>query len=322
MAFLGKFDYSSGNLPSPEIDTFALSLSRPEEQAFVHGCNAFLLGREDRAFREFKRAARIDREFMDAWFMIGFIELLNGRAERARQAFLHILQAEEPFYGIYILRFMPTFRPHVNLFEDFVFHIMPTTGDVAAITAHIYLIEKRNRAAKKVIHPAFREYPNNPAVQVVWARSMLTDNAPDEVINEIDMKIHYHGGKTELDILLTHLIGQAYLDMDDFRSAISHWEGLLHNASGKNPRLIDRFRIHLATAYEHRGYLIDVLEILKAVEDPSMQYEDGISVDFKLGQVVEKINTYKKQGIRVPLQYHNVHQYPRWKPSQGYLETN
>lgn len=311
-----------GGLPSPEIDTFALSLCGAEEQAFVHGCNALLQGKEERALFEFRKAARCTREFMDAWFMAGFIELVNGRAENARQAFLRILQDERPFFGLHILRFMPRFRAHVNLFEDFVFHIMPTTAEVAAATARLYMIEERVKEAKKIIHPAFREYGDNTAVRVMWAQVMIEDDAPEAVIDEIDGSIQFHKGKTEMDLLLTYLVGRAFLDKGDFRSAVSHWESIFHHATGKNPRLIDRFSIFLAKAYESKGFLLDVYDILRKVKDSTMPYDPGVSVDFKLGQIVEKINTYRRQGIRIPLEFEGVHDFPRWKESEGYLELD
>jgi len=311
---------SVDRLPCPRMDSLSFSLSRSEEQAFIRGCEALLKGREEMARRHFRTAANRRAEFMDAWFMLGFIELANGRAENARQAFLHILQDDKPFFGFYVLRFLPTFRPHVNLFEDFLFHIMPTTPDVAAATARLYLIEDRNREAKKIIHPAFREYPDNPAVQAVWGQSMLADDSPDPVINEVDRRLPFHRGKNELDILVTHVIGAAYLAKGDFRSGVSHWESIMHQAIGKNPRLFDRFRILLAKQYEKKGFLIDAIEVLGTVQDHAMPYEPDMTVDFKRGQLVERINTFSRSGIVRPLQFHSLHEYPRWRPLPKYLE--
>ena len=78
-------------LPCAEIDTLSLSLCRAEEQSFIKGCDALLHGKEESARRLFQKSTRHSPEFMDAWFMLGFMELVTGRAEAARQAFLHIL---------------------------------------------------------------------------------------------------------------------------------------------------------------------------------------------------------------------------------------
>ncbi len=309
-------------VPNPEISSFDLSLCSGEEQAFIRGCQYLIDGREERARRMFARAARRDPTFHDAWFMYGFMELLSGRAEEARQALLHILQEEKPFHGFYVVRFLPTFRAHVNLFEDFLFHVMPVTPEVAAATSRLYLIEGRNREAKKIIHRAFMEYPNNSAVQVVWAQSMIADDAPVEVIEQIDRKISYHKGNTELDILVTQVIGQAFFKAGDFRSGIFHWEGLLHHSQGKNPRLIDRIRILTARAFESKGYLLDTLEVLGTVEDATMPYSEGESVDYKRGRLVEVINTQLRVGIIRPLKFHEEHEYPRFDTTQGFLELH
>jgi len=309
-------------LPSPEIDTLSLSMSRCEEQSFIRGCHALIKGHEERARMEFRTATRQAGDFMEAWFMVGFMELLNQRAERAMQAFLRILREESPFGGIYILRFMPTFRPCVNLFEDFLFHIMPTTPEVAAVAARLYLVEGRVREAKKIIHPAFREYPTNTAVRVVWAQTMLADGAPRAIIDDIDRRINFHQGKSDLDVLLTYLIGQAYFELNDFRSAVAHMESVLHNAHGKNPRLMDRFKVGMAKVYEAKKYLIDVFDILNTVEDPSVPYEKDVTVDFKRGQIVEKIETYRRQGIKLPLEFEYSHEYKKARRTEGYLELD
>ncbi len=307
-------------LPDAAIDSFSLTLSRPEEKAFVHGCQALIKGNGESARLQFRRATEIVPDFQDAWFMIGFIELSSGRVERARQAFLHILRDDKPFNGIYILRFLPTIRLHVNLFEDFLFQIMPTTPEVAAAMAGLYMVENRTREAKKIVHPAFREYPDNTAVKVMWSRMMLADGAPDVVIEEVDRRVHVHKGKREVDILLTHLIGQAFIDKGDFRSAVAHWESIFHHASDKNPRLIDRFRILLAIEYEKKGYLIDVIDTLRTVSDSTMAYDENVSVEFKRGELVEKIKAYRRQDIKVPLQYQFSHELKRADTTHGFLE--
>ena len=321
MGYLGPVDPRlDPTLPDRTITPFALSLCGHAEQAFIKACDNLIAGSEERARRGFTSCTRSDPLWLDPWFMIGFIDLVNGRAERARQAFFRILRDEHAFEGIYICRFMPSFRAHANLFEDFLFRVMPTTADVAAITARLYLIEGKNREAKKIIHPAYRQYWEDPAVQAVWAQSMLMDESPEQVVNELDRKFSYHKGNTDLDLLVVHLCGQAYFDLGDFRSGISHWEGALHRAMGKNPRLIDRFKILIANAYEHKGYLIDALEVLSTVEDGMMTYEPGVSAALKREELLDTLDKYKTEGIIKCLRFHEEHEYPRWRPAQGFLE--
>jgi hypothetical protein len=307
-------------LPDRKLGSFALSLCAPEEQTFIHSCDLLMGGAEEKARRGFLDCAKRSPEFLDAWFMLGFIELTNEQIAKAKDAFLHILQKETPFHGSYILRFLPDIRIFVNLFEDFMFQIMPTTGDTAAVIARIYLIEKKPREAKKVIHSAFKTYYENSAVQAIWAESMLGDGSPEEVIEGVDRLNPYHKGATELDLLVTHLCGQAYFDKGDFRSGVAHWEANLHHAKGKNPRLIDRFRICIGNAYESRGFLLDAIEVFSDVEDTSMLCSPGYPVSLKKLDIVEKINTFKQQGISKCLRYTEQYKHPRNQPSQGFLE--
>lgn len=309
-------------LPKPEINSFAFSFCTIEEQAFIRGCESLINGREDRALRHFASASHHDNAFHDAWFMQAFLSLVQGNPDSARQHLLKILSANEPFHGQYILRFLPRLRMQVNLFEDFVFHVMPTTADAAAITARIYLLENKVHEAKKIIHAAFRQHQNNPVVRVVWAEVMIEDNAPSAVIEEIDRNIQFHSGDSETDLLLTFLIGRACFLTGDYRGGIYHWDSILGHASGKNPRLMDRFRIHLAKAYESKEYLIDTLETLSAVEDSGMLYSTDEDVSFKRGLLVEKINNMKNQGIVKPWRFTDLHEFRKRRDSQGFLEIN
>jgi tetratricopeptide (TPR) repeat protein len=321
MGYLGPQSvFPNPMVPDREISPFALSLCALAERRFVKACDYLIGGNEERARRKFMSAARENRNFLDAWFMVGFLELVNCRPEQARQAFLHILQSKTAFEGLYMLRFLPTLRVHVNLFEDFQFRIMPTTADVAAALARLYIIEGRPREAKKIIAPAFKKYWDNPSVQAVWAQSMLDSDSADEVIKELDYNNEFQRGTSELDLLVIHLIGRAYMDKGDFRSAISHWEGLLHAAKGKNPRLMDRFRIITADAYEQKGFLLDALDVLQSVEDGTMCYKDDVPVSLKREDIADRIKTFNQEGIVKCLQFHDQHEYPRWRPAEGFLE--
>jgi len=262
----------------------------------------------------------LDPGLLDAWFMQAFLALVNSNIEFSRQCFLRILQSDDVLQGRYVLRFLPMFRMHVNLFEDFVFQVMPTTADAAAILARLYLIEERVHEAKKVIHPAFRTYKNNPIVPAMWAQTMVVDGAPKQVIEEIDRNTPYHSGASELDLLQTFYIGRAFFDLGDFRSGIYHWESILGHTRGKNPRLLDRFRIHLAKAYQSKGYLLDTFEVLQTVEDGNMMFDDGEEVSFVRGRLIERINANLRQGIVKPLKFTEVHEYPRNRSPHGFLE--
>ena len=321
MGFLGQESCSSDSFfPGREISPFALCLCTHVERTFVKACDLLLGGNEERARRLFGAATREERDFLDAWFMLGFLELVNCRPEQARQAFLHILQSKTAFEGLYILRFLPTFRAHVNLFEDFQFRIMPTTSEVAAALARLYIIEGKPREAKKIIAPAYKKYWDNPAVQAVWAQSMLGSESADEVIQQLDRRTDFHRGNTELDLLVVYLCGQAFMDTGDFRSAIAHWESLRHAVKGKNPRLMDRFRIITAAAYEGKGYFLDAFEVLSNVEDSSMSYESDISVGLKREELTDRIRKFQQEGIVKCLRYNDQHEYPRGRPAEGFLE--
>jgi tetratricopeptide (TPR) repeat protein len=309
-------------MPDPNIDSFTLSFCSLAEQSFIRGCDYLSRGMEERARRSFSTTTGIESHFMDAWFMLAFIALVNSKPEEARQFLLRILNEDAPFHGQYILRFLPNLRMQVNLWEDFAFQVMPTTGDAAAIAARIYLIQNRPREAKKIIHTAFKKYQDNPVVSIVWAETMIADKAPDQVIEEIDKKIFVHDGKSDLDLLLTHLIGQAHLDLGDYRSGIYHWEGMLSFTREKNPRLTDRFKILLGKAYESKGYLQDAFDVYSSVEDQSMYIDADEEVSFLRGKLIEKIKSYKSQGIVKPLRFTEVHQIPRERPAQGYLELD
>jgi len=302
------------------IDSFTLSLCTPCEQAFVNGCNDLIQGHEDHALMSFKTSAKAHKEFFDAWFMVALLELKRGRVDIARQAFLRIVGSEVPFYGFHILRFMPRFRPMLNFFEDFTFHAMPTTGTVAAALARMYLIEGKVREAKKVIHPAFREYPDDFAVGVVWAQSMLDSDSPDEIINEIDMKMSLHSGRNEIELVLTFLIGQAYLMKGDFRSAISHLESVLHHGQEKNPRLMDFFRINIAKVYEKEGYLTDAFDAVDEVENQFLPYDDSMTVELKRYWLINRMETFRTQGIIKPIEFNYTYRDRRAQRDRGYLE--
>jgi hypothetical protein len=323
MGYLGSVKNPSGpGLPDRSISPFVFSLSAAHEQTFVKACDFLMNGNESRAHRLFTIAARDNSNFLDAWFMVGFIELINGRAEHARQAFLRILQKEYAFQGCYVLRFLPSFRALANLYQNLLFQVMPTTEDVAAITARLYLIEKRNREAKKIIHPAFREYRESPAVQAVWAQSMLADNAPEEVIKELDQWSAFrpNRGMSELDVLVMVLIGQAYMDLGDFRAGICRWEGTLHHAQGKNPLMFDGVKINLGLAFESKGYLLDCLDVLASVRDRTLSYDSDCSIRMKMDELVERIETYKREGIVKCMRFFEEHEFPKWRESQDFLE--
>jgi len=307
-------------LPSPEIDSFALSLSEGDLRSFIRGCDSLARGREDSAYIQFKKTVRSYPECWDAWFMTGIIDLANGRAELARQAFLRILSLDKPYYGLWIIRFLPKFRPLANLYDEFTFHVMPCTPDIAAILARLYLIENKVREAKKIIHPAFREFFTSPSVQAVWAQTMIMDGASHVVIEELDRRIPYHRSATDTDLLVWYQIGKAFFESGDFRSGICHWEGLLHHAAGKNPRLIDHFRVVLAKTYEKKGFIGDSIEILSQVSDMFTPYEADVSVEFKRGELIEKVNAFRRQGIVRPLFCREAHEYKKRTSTPGFLE--
>ena len=123
--------------PSLGVSSLELFLCTGAEQAFIKGCRALAKGHEERARIMFAECTKMDPKFFDAWFMYGMIELTGGRIDRAREAFLHILADEDYFQGILIVKFLPTYRAFANLFEDYLFQIAPTTGDVAAVTARM-----------------------------------------------------------------------------------------------------------------------------------------------------------------------------------------
>jgi tetratricopeptide (TPR) repeat protein len=321
MGYLGSVKTPSGpGLPDRTISPFSFSLCAAHEQTFIKACDYLMNGNEYRAHRLFTAAARGDANFLDAWFMVGMIELVNGRAERARQAFLRILQKEYAFQGYHVLRFLPTFRAFANLYEDLLFQVMPTTEDVAAMTARMYLIEGRNREAKKIIHPAFREYNDSPAVQAIWAQSMLADNAPEQVIKELEQRSGVRRGMTELDVLVMVLIGQAHMNMGDFRAGICRWEGSLHSAQGKNPHLFDGVKIKLAVAFEGKGYLLDCMDVLSSVNERDSSYDSTCSVRMKMGELADRLETYKRQGIVKCMRFFEEHEFPKWRQSEDFLE--
>jgi hypothetical protein len=322
MAYIGEnLNARSRDLPDPTISSFDLSLCTPAEQAFIHGCRLLEKGSEVKALREFRVAARRAPDFLDAWFMAGFLSLCRQDVHGARQAFLQILQKEEPLLGTYILRFLPTFRPQANLYEGFFFQIMPTTADVAAVAARLYLVEGKKREAKKIIHPAFLQYHDNSAVQAVWAQSMIADGNPGDVIEKVDRNIPYHQGYSDLDVLVTFVIGHAYFAMGDFRNGIYHWESTLHHAMNKNPVLMDYIRIRTAQAYESRGYLLDAMETLSSVEDKSIEFDDIDTVSIKVQRLKETVNAHKREGIIKAMKFSEEHEYKQIRDSHGFLEV-
>jgi len=314
--------YTSQQLPQREIAPFAFSLCTREEKVFIRACDLLLGDHEEKALKLFYRAARIDPEFLDPWFMAGFIELCNGKVEQARQAFLHILDRERVFEGLYILRFLPNLRVFANLFENFMFRIMPTTPEVAALTARIYMLEDRLREAKKIIHAAYRSFNDNEAVEAVWAQVMLKDGAPEEVIKEFHEGANIHKISTELGNVVTYLCGKAHFELGDFRAGISHWESILASSSHRNPRLTDWFKVATARAYEKEGYLLDTLEILQTVSEPSIEYEHetDVSVSMKIFELTERLKAYYEQGIVKPLRFTEEHTYPRERSTPDFLE--
>jgi hypothetical protein len=84
--------------------------------------------------------------------------------------------------------------------------------------------------------------------------------------------------------------------------------------------LIDRFKIAIAKAYEDREYLLSTLKTLGTVEDRSTTYEPGKSVDFKLSELVDKINKLRNQGIIKNMEF--TYEYHRLdkRSTPGFLE--
>ena len=304
----------------PELSHFARALSYPEVKLFISASESLREGHDERAIRLFRKAVKHDKEFYDGWFMWGFLALVKNQVEVAKQAFLHILQSKKSFEGIYIVKFLPDLSIKVNLFENFPVRVMPTTPEVAAILARIYLIEGKPREAKKIIHPAYLRYPKNSAIRIVWAQSMIDDDNPGEVIDEIDKSLNYHRGDNELDLLVTWHVGKAYLHVGDFRSGIFHLESVLHFAKDKNPRLIDRFRTLTAQEYESKGYLLDTLEILNEVGDKSADYGRGITIGGKIRSLTETINKQREQGIFRNLKFQDYERIQVREKARRFLE--
>ena len=182
------------------------------------------------------------------------------------------------------------------------------------------MLRGQYREVKKIIHKAYLTYPNNPAVQAVWAQSMLADDSPEEIIKDLDQVVKYHLGLTDLDLLVIHLIGQAYLRKGDFRTGIAHLESATHVGVDRNAPLIDRFKIILAQAYEDREYYLSVLKTLGTVEDRTAIYEEDKSVEYKCSELVEKINTMRKQGIIKNMEFTYEYEGKEKRSMPGFLE--
>ena len=249
----------------------------------------------------FDKALRAERRFYDAAFMSAAMRLCSDKIEEARQKFLSLLALKPDFCGGYIVRFLPTFRLLFLVCFGYYHNVRPIASDVATMLGVLYMREGKMLETKKILQQAVNADPKNNFACVMLGWALFVDRRYQQVVKLIDKPVYDF--RSPLDSIAMNLCGKANLALGDTRTGLLQMESSYHLAYKQAPELLDGFRIEAAREYEAREYLVNALQALQGVTDPSRIYDECENVDTARQRIERRIATIRVEGIKNPLRF-------------------
>lgn len=263
--------------PALQVGSIAKSLKRPDEKAFISGCQSLINGDEAGCLTNLYDALRANPECFDAYLIAAILMYKAGDTKTARSYFEKIVLSSDVKY------------PYIDSYlgRDTMTLVVPITGNISGtlgtdtrtaylLLAEIYQEQGFSEHAVSLLRQAMsRGYTDN--LVKISLLELLNDLERDDEIIAIAQGTENVDNTT---LAMIFYLGQAMARKGYLEAAREVLKKAVSKKKDRDPELINEARYVLAMNYEQEG------KKAMAVK----QYQTILSEDFDFRDVKQKVD--------------------------------